>query len=319
MYCATDALPIRRLSAHSVARLLVTGANGHLGRRLINTLADEHEVEALVRSDAARRSLLLHVGKQRRLNVSVADPSDAAAVAEVGSRCVRAFHLIGTIKETRANRYTDAHERPAQALVDAAPRTALEHIVYVSIVGADGDSSSQCLRARAAVENILMSAKPVATIIRVAMVLGEKDRASFALAKRASARRVVLFRASSLEQPIYAGDVVNALRYTLKIDASDHRVFDLAGPESLSRRDLVTRAGVVLNNKPSIYSLPLIVGMGLAGLFELIRPEPPLTRNMLQVLDHDDAIDPAPAAAALGITLTPLNETLRRCIGDRLP
>jgi hypothetical protein len=39
---------------------------------------------------------------------------------------------------------------------------------------------------------------------------------------------------------------------------------------------------------------------------------------MLRILDHDDAIDPAAAAAALGITLTPLDEMLERCIVGRL-
>jgi hypothetical protein len=35
---------------------------------------------------------------------------------------------------------------------------------------------------------------------------------------------------------------------------------------------------------------------------------------MLGVLDHDDRVDPAPACDRLGITLTPLDEALRRCL-----
>jgi hypothetical protein len=41
---------------------------------------------------------------------------------------------------------------------------------------------------------------------------------------------------------------------------------------------------------------------------------PPVTRAMLEVLDHDDRIDPAVAAASLGIRLTGLDDTLRRCL-----
>ena len=40
------------------------------------------------------------------------------------------------------------------------------------------------------------------------------------------------------------------------------------------------------------------------------RPQPAVTRAMLRVLDHDDDIDPKPAAAALGIELTSLEQTL---------
>ena len=297
--------------------VLVTGANGHLGRRLISALPQDYEIEALVRSDRARRILLRHVGKMQRLNVTIADPSDAAAVADVASHCDKAVHLIGTIKETRDDQYLDAHERPAQALTEAAARGAIEHIVTISILGADAAIPSRCLRSRAAAEAILLAATTPVTVIRVPMVLGEADRASLALAKRAAAKRVFLLHAASLEQPIYAGDVIYAVRNALRFKAPANRVFDLAGPESLSRRELVTRAAASLNREPSIHSLPLALGLALAGLFELFRANPPVTREMLKVLDHDDAVDPSAAAAALGLTLTPLHETLRLCVKNR--
>jgi uncharacterized protein YbjT (DUF2867 family) len=308
----------RRVGTTNVTRVLITGANGHLGRRLIKALPPTYAVEALVRSGRARTTLLAHAGGRDQLNVTVADPSDAAAIAEIGSSCGSAVHLIGTIKETRHNRYVDAHENPAQALMTAAPQTALKHIIYISILGADAGSKSRCLRSRAAVENILRAAPPATTIIRVPMVLGEKDRASLALAKRAASKRVFLFRANSLDQPIYAGDVVDAIGKMLKVDEPDDQVFDLAGPESLARSDLVTRAAALLNNRPAIYSLPLWLGLGLAGVFELVTHNPPITREMLRVLDHDDAIDPTQACAALGISLTPLDETLRCSVAGRL-
>ena len=301
-----------------MTRVLITGANGHLGRRLIKVLPPTYAVEALVRSARARTTLLAHAGGRDQLNITVADPSDASAIAEIGSNCERAVHLIGTIKENRQNRYVDAHENPAQALMTAAPQTALQHIIYLSILGADPDSESRCLRSRAAVENILLAAPLATTIIRVPMVLGEKDRASFALAKRAASKRVFLFRANSLDQPIYAGDVVAAMGKMLEVDYPDDQVFDLAGPESLARSDLVTRAAALLNNHPAIYSLPLWLGFGLAAVFELMMRNPPITREMLRVLDHDDAIDPTQASAALGVSLTPLDETLRRSVVGRL-
>ncbi|MFP6681846.1 MAG: NAD(P)H-binding protein [Gammaproteobacteria bacterium] len=301
-----------------MTRVLVTGANGHLGRRLITVLPPSYAIEALVRSERARDMLLKNIGNRSQLNVTVADPRDPAAIAELSFNCERAVHLIGTIKETRNSSYVDAHEIPAQALVAATPNTSIKHIVYISILGAARDSTSRCLRSRATVENMLMAAQPAATIIRVPMVLGEKDRASFALAKRASAKRVVLFRADSLEQPIYAGDVVDAIARILNAHDPQDQIFDLAGPQSLSHRELVTRAALLLNNRPTIYSLPLGFGLALARSLELTTTMPQITCGMLRVLDHDDAIDPTRAVAALGIRLTQLDQILRRCVLNRL-
>lgn len=301
-----------------MAQILITGANGHLGRRLIAALPPAFAVEALVRSPRARAMLLAHVGDREQFNVTLADPCDAGAIADIGRGCEHVVHLIGTIKESRDSSYIDAHEKPAQALLQAAPRLALKHIIYLSILGADRASQSRCLRSRAATEEILMAAPTAVSIIRVPMVLGEKDRASLALARRATAKRVVLFRGKSLEQPIYAGDVIDAIANLLKVSEPIGEIYDLAGPESLSQTELITRAAALMNNRPSIYSLPLQIGFALAHLLELMRHKPPLTREMLRVLDHDDAIDPTQAAAGLGISLTLLDETLRRCVVNRL-
>jgi uncharacterized protein YbjT (DUF2867 family) len=302
-----------------ISPILITGANGHLGRRLIATLPSSYAVEALVRSRRAEETLLTHVGDREGLNVTIADPRDADAIVDVGRQCGSVVHLIGTIKETRGSAYADADEKPAQALSNATSRLALRQIIYLSILGTDPASSSRCLRSRAMAEEILMSSPTAVAVIRVPMVVGEKDRASLALARRAAAKRVVLFRGASLEQPIYAGDVVAAIINMLKAPAPVDQVFDLAGPTSLTQRDLILRAAALRNNRPSIYSLPLLLGFVLARILELSQRNPRLTREMLRVLDHDDAIDPGSAAAALNIDLTPLDQTLQRCVVNRLP
>lgn len=300
-----------------VTRVLITGANGHLGRRLINALPQSDGVTALVRSERARRVLLQHVDDKRPVTVTVADPADPIDVAAAASGCECVVHLIGTIKQTRHNRFIDAHDRPAEALTAAVSSSTVKHIVTVSILGASSTSSSECLRSRARTENILTSGTVPVSVIRVPMVLGEGDRASGALRKRARAKRVTVFRADSLEQPIYAGDIVAAIDHALRFDAPKNQVFDLAGPQSLSRRELIERAAALLQRQPTVRSLPLGFGLALAGVFELVLSNPPITRDMLKVLDHDDAIDPSAAAAALGISLTSLDEMLRRCISAR--
>ncbi|MFT4561499.1 MAG: NADH dehydrogenase (ubiquinone) 1 alpha subcomplex subunit 9 [Gammaproteobacteria bacterium] len=275
-------------------------------------------IEALVRSERARSSLLAYVGEKPTLNISVGDPSDAGFIREVSVGCEQVVHLIGTIRETRSTTYYDAHERPALALMEALGNLDVQHLHTISILGAAPSSPSRCLRSRAATEEILKSGRPPVTIIRVPMVLGETDRASFSLAKRASSNTVFLFRAESLEQPIYAGDVVDALQRRITVPATDTKTFDLAGPESLAQRELVTRAAATLNRTPNIWSLPLPLGLALARAAEALLKRPPISQSMLRLLDHDDAIDPQPAARELGISLTSLDTMLRRCVINRL-
>ena len=131
----------------------------------------------------------------------------------------------------------------------------------------------------------------------------------------ARTRLALSFRAASLEQPIYAGDVVTAIEHAIALAPPLRATLELAGKTSLSRRALTARSAALLGlGVPTLLSLPLGLGMLIAGLCERLAANPPVSRAMLGVLDHDDAIDPRPACRALGIELTSLDETLRRVL-----
>lgn len=286
---------------------MITGANGHLGIRLIRALnnrSPDTGIVALVRSERAaetiRRARVQAIIKQ-------VDYRNAAGIASVAEGCDTVVNLVGIIKESRANTFRMAHEEACQALVDAG--LGASRIISLSILGSKPGSDNACLASRANADDILL-AGPVPTIVlRVPMVLGPDDYASMALARNCQSGFCFTFRASSLEQPIFSEDVVAAIIAALELPAAD-RVLELAGPESLPRRELISRAGRLFNKSPRVISLPLLLGYTLAGLLEMFSANPPVTRAMLGVLDHDDDVDSAAALRELGISLTPLDETL---------
>jgi uncharacterized protein YbjT (DUF2867 family) len=287
------------------APILVTGANGQLGRRLLRRLPG---ARAVVRSPRAADSL-------RGTDVRIVDYRDADGLAAAAAGCDAAVHLVGILKETRANRYEDAHERASAALAQAAERAGLRRIVCVSILGSRPDSPNACLASKGRAEEILLKGAVPAVILRVPMVLGAGDPASQALARQARAGRVRLIRGGATrEQPIAADDLVEAIAAALFREGVGREALDLAGPESLSHRALVERAAGVLGTQVSVAGVPLAAVQAFAWVAERLMAEPPLTRAMLGVLEHDDDIDPGPTCRRLGIGLTPLDETLRRAL-----
>jgi uncharacterized protein YbjT (DUF2867 family) len=299
--------------------VLVTGANGHLGRKLCQHLAaasPPRRVRALVRSERGAGQLRALPGRALP-EIAIVDWTDADSLAEQAAGCDGAVHLVGILKETRANRYADAHERPAQALAIAADRAGLRRVVALSILGADVASRNACLASRGRAEAILLRAKTPAVVIRVPMVLGAGDPASAALLRQARGPRARLVRGgAALEQPIAARDVVAALVAALERAGQGDAVLELAGPESLSHRALVLRAAAVLGARVSIGSVPAALAHAFAWIAERTSADPPITRAMLGVLERDDAIDPEPARARLGIELTPLDAALRESFAE---
>jgi NADH dehydrogenase len=305
--------------AAEAGRVLITGSNGHLGRRLIQKIAaspgEARPVRAVVRSERAAQTLR-DLPEMPGLEIAVLDYADVDALSRAAAGCEVAVHLVGIIKEGSRSRYAEAHEATSDALSRAATRAGLRRIVYLSITGSHPDSPNACLASKGRAERILLEGSTPALIFRVPMVLAPDDFASRALRAQARSRFVPLLRGGAgREQPIDADDVVSAILCGIERTDLDDVTFDLAGPESISRRELLERTAALYGNRPTVIPIPLYLELAAAFLLETFLEDPPLTRAMVGVLDHDDVVDSAATCERLGIRLTPLERTLRRCIG----
>jgi nucleoside-diphosphate-sugar epimerase len=280
--------------------VLVTGANGNLGKKLLRALPTT-AVKAVVRSGRARADLerwvTLHSLEQ--VQILEYDYLDHGAMAAAARGCSYAVHLVGVIREVGGNTFHRTHVETTDVLLAALAESGVKKVCY-----------------------LILAASTPALVLRIPMVLGEGDHASRALLGKARKRLGFGFRLASLEQPIYAGDVVSAIVADIGRSAAagpgSCGILELAGPECLSRRELIQRAGKVLGTQPRTLSLPLGLGLAVAWLLEKTSASPPVSRAMLGVLDHDDTIDAGAACRELGIELTPLDEMLAHCARDNL-
>ena len=303
--------------ALGAADIVITGANGQIGRSLLRELAGRSsgEVRALVRSESARQKVLEQapssVSEIRIVDYGSASDMEAALR---GAGCV--IHLVGIIKESAGARYVEAHEETCQVLAVAADQTGIERIVYLSILGSSPDSANPCLASKGRAEGVLLESSIATTILRVPMVVGGDDPASAALRKQAQSPSLRLIGGGrSLQQPIDSRDVVHAILAATTAEPGRNLVLDAGGPECLSHRDLVLRAARLFGNEPTIRSLPLRPVRFAVACLEMLLPAPPITRAMFDILQHDDQTDPDVMCRKLGIELTPLDTTLTDHIG----
>ena len=289
---------------------LITGANGHLGRKLIEACGGQHRIVALVRSERALQQL-----SGLPCEAVITDYRNVTELtAELSMLQIEAWDaligLTGTIWGKGPSDYYAAHESVSEFLSELAARVPIGRLVSLSICGANASAQNECLASRGAADDILRrSVNTPVSILRLPMILGENDHASRALAKKARAKWVFSFRADSLEQPIAASDVIAAIQAVIHGQAEG--VFDLAGPESIKRADLIRRAGELLGRSPIVISLPLGLGQFIAKVLAVIMDSPPITEPMLGVLDHDDAVDCQETLHRLKLQLTPLDRVLQ--------
>ena len=295
-------------------RVLVTGANGHLGRGLIaRTLeSGREEVRAVVRSQRAADQVAA-VGS---VDVRIVDYSDEEALGEAARGCQAAVHFVGIIKQVKGASYEAAHEAACESLVSAASAAGIDRIVHLSIFGSRPGSPNACLASKGRAERILLGGPVPACVLRVPMVLNPGDYASFSLRKQATSGTLAMLGGGrTLQQPIDAADVLSAVLAALRCSDPIRGALDLGGPECLSHRQLVERAAALHGRKPRVVPIPLGLARAGVSILERLRSNPSVTAAMLEVLQHDDRVDTAPACKQLDLELTPLDETLRRCVG----
>lgn len=297
--------------------LLVTGANGNLGRALFETAADGAHFRAAVRSQRAADQVAALPKEARPTSIQV-DYSNATQMGAASQGCEAVVHLVGIIKEAASTTYEVAHEASCEVLARAAAESGVQRIVYMSIVGSQPDSENACLSSKGRAEQILLNGPIPATILRVPMVLGRGDFATAALRSQGSAKSTRLVGGgTTLQQPIDARDVVAAIDAASRDLSKENRRLDLGGPECLPHHELIARAAQALGTQaPRISSMPLGLAKLFASIAGSVLSNPPITSAMLGVLQHDDQVDSSEACEQLGLTLTPLDETLAHCLRE---
>ncbi len=304
--------------------VLVTGANGQIALQLFERLAERGVPgRALVRSERAAKRVA-ELPEAVRPQIEVLDErlaySDARGITRAAAGCRAIVHLVGILKEGSNSSYRTAHEESCAAVAEAADANGLDRVVYLSIFGSHPTSSNACLASKGRAEEILMRAKTPATVLRVPMVVGPDDPASRALRGQATKPAVALVGGGeSIHQPIDARDLLSAVIAALDDSTSESHGFDLGGPEALPYRDLVTRTASLHGNAPRVRKVPVGLMKLVAAVMEKVSNDPPITRAMLGVLEHDDHIDNRAAIEHLSIRLTPLDETLGFYLGPKEP
>ena len=290
--------------------IIVSGANGYIGKAFLRRLLQtgHREIRALVRSEKAKNELTTEFDG---LDVVVVDYLDRRSIDSALLEGAHLFHLVGTIRQTREFSFREIHEDLCNAIVEAP--TKLSKITSLSVTGASFHSINSCLKSRANADRVFDESDVPTAVVRIPMVLGGNGHASETLRKNARKRLVFSFRASSLEQPIFLDDVIAILFESLK-NRSLEGLFDLGGPESITRRELIRLAGKILRMNPIIISLPLVLVNLFAWLLEKTQKEPLISRATLGVLDHDDNVDNSDTLAAFGLTLTSLDVMLRKVL-----
>lgn len=296
-----------------MARLVtVFGGSGFIGRYIVRLLAqDGWRVNVAVR-DAERAKFLKpmgDVGQVTPMAVSLRDPASVAA-AVAGADAV--VNLVGILYESGRQTFEAVHHQGARTVAEAAAKAGVTRLVQISAIGADPASPSLYARTKAAGEAAVRGAFPAATLLRPSLVFGPEDGFfnRFAGLARVMPALPLFGGGKTRFQPVYVGDVAEAVKRVLAAPESAGKTYELGGPTIYTFRQLIELMLKEIRRKRCLISVPFGIAK-LEARFLQVLPVPPLTVDQVRLLERDNVVTVgAPGLIELGIKPTPVEAVI---------
>ncbi len=290
----------------------VFGGSGFLGRAIVARLLAEGITVRLAARHPDDAAIDRRPDRGGDLQPVYADLRDETSVALALEGAEAVVNAVGLYVEKGAETFEAVHEHGAQTVAQQAATLGVDRLVHVSGIGADLQSESRYVRARAQGERLVTDAFARATILRPSVLFGPEDSFLNALAGIASRTPVLpLFgRGDTRLQPVYLGDVAEAALRGLTHPEAPGKTYELRGPDIYSYRALIELVLERTRRRRLLLPVPFSVWRMLAILASIL-PAPPLTGAQVALMRQDNLV----AAGALslhdlGIEATALEEVL---------
>jgi NADH dehydrogenase len=294
------------MATRSVAT--VFGGSGFIGRYVVKRLAARGHIVRVAVRDPEAALFLKPMGAVGQIVPLFAPVQHEPAVQRAVEGADLVVNLVGILAERRSGDFQRIHTEGAGRVARLAAATGASRLVQISAIGADPASRSRYASSKGAGEQAVRAAFPAATILRPSLVFGPEDALFNRFAAMAQLFPVMpVVAGASRFQPVYVGDVADAVVAGLSREDAAGATYELGGPLVLSMRELLTYVLTETARHRRLMSVPMWVAGLQAGVLEHL-PGKLLTRDQLLMLQQDNVVAAGvPGLGDLGIVPTPMD------------
>lgn len=286
----------------------VFGGSGFVGRQIVRELARQGYIIRVATRSPQSCYALRPEGVVGQIVPVAYDPGrpDTIGAAITGSFAV--VNCVGILNERGKSKFHAAHVELVRQLSTACKRYGVERFVHISALGVDRAKSNYA-RSKVAGERTAHDIFPNTIILRPSVIFGPEDNFFNMFARLAQFLPFLplIGGGKTKFQPVYVGDVADAVLAAITRPiggAQDPRgkTYELAGPDTLTFRELYAKLFAVTGRKRALVTLPWAIAK-LQATFMQMLPNPMLTVDQVRSLQTDNVIVGNPLTLAdLGVT-----------------
>lgn len=287
-------------------KIVITGGTGFVGRSVCEQLAAADAGCRLVvptRRLANGRTVMT----LPTVDLVEADVHDSAQMAALLQGADALVHLVAILHGS-ADQFDRVHVQLPRSLAAACARAGVRRVVHVSALGVGATAPSDYLRSKAAGEAVWQQAlgdgRGDLTVLRPSVIFGADDRFTNLFARLQRLFPVLPLAGTAARfQPVWVGDVAQAVVRSLQQRPGPGAVVECAGPQVMTLTEIVQHVGTMAGCRRPVLPLPEAAGMLQAAAMGLLPGEPLMSRdNVLSMRVPNVASGRLPGLRDLGIT-----------------
>ena len=285
-------------------QVLVTGATGFLGRRVVaELLARHHQVRCLVHSPGRERFF-----DGWDVDVHYGNVLDAESVNRAMYDVQSVVHLVGIIRARRGLTFDMVHGQGTAIVAEAASAGGAREIIYVSALGATANPAYPYLHSKRQGELRILNSGIAYTILRPSVVFGPGDEFLTALAGLVRMGPVVpvIGTGRNRMQPIALDDVTRCIADSVGNSLVKGKTLNLGGPDRLSYNDLLDEVAIAMGRKIRRIHVPTMLAEPMIAVMQGLLPRVPLTTGQLRLMGIRNVAEGRDIEESFGFTPKPL-------------
>jgi NADH dehydrogenase len=295
-------------------KAVVFGGTGFLGRYVVEHLAKLGYAVVIPSRTPDKANPLKPLGAVGQIVPVFANIHDEKTLQALLTGADTVINLVGILFERGKNTFERIHHQFPAQLAQAAAKADVKNFVQVSAIGAASGSPSIYAQSKAAGETAVLSAFPKAVIMRPSIVFGAED-GFFNLFGKFSIYSPVLpliGGGKTRFQPVFVGDVADAIVVVLDSSAAQGKTYELGGAEIFNFKQLLQKVNEYSGRNRCLVLMPFFAAKIQGKIMQnipLIKPM--LTVDQVRLLKIDNIVaKDASTLENLGITPTALDLVL---------